>query len=259
MTRPPRLSTARAELTRRIEHWFELPLALLGAVWLLLLVLELLDGATPLTDTASTAIWIVFVVEFGVRLTVAPRRTTFLRRNWVTALSLALPALRVLRFARVARLLRIGRGVRALRLARLLTSFNRGMRTLGSTMRSRGFPYVLALTVVVLLLGAAGMFTFERDTGNQEGFATFGAALWWTAMLLTTMGSEYWPRSPEGRVVCLLISVYAFAVFGYITATLASYFVGSDAAEERQRSQRLEEEIARLRSGLERLTPPSSS
>jgi voltage-gated potassium channel len=247
------LSTARAELARRIEHWFELPLALLGVVWLILLVADLLYGATPLADAATTAIWIIFTLEFGVRLAVAPRRAAFLRRNWITALSLALPALRVLRFARIARLLRIGRGVRAVRLARLLTSFNRGMRALGATMRSRGFPYVLTLTVIVLLLGAAGIFTFERDQGNRSGFDSFGSALWWTAMLLTTMGSEYWPRTPEGRLVCLLISVYAFAVFGYLTATLASYFVGSDAAEERQRSRRLEQELASLRSAVERL------
>ena len=52
-------------------------------------------------------------------------------------------------------------------------------------------------------------------------------------MLLTTMGSEYWPRTPEGRFVCLLLSIYAFAVFGYITATLASFFIGSDSVGER--------------------------
>lgn len=72
-------------------------------------------------------------------------------------------------------------------------------------------------------------------------------------MLLTTMGSEYWPRSSEGRLVCLLLSVYAFAVFGYITATLASYFDGSDAAEERRRSAQLEFELAGVRSALQRL------
>jgi voltage-gated potassium channel len=97
------------------------------------------------------------------------------------------------------------------------------------------------------------MFAFERDAGNQAGFATFGAALWWTAMLLTTMGSEYWPRSPEGRVICLLLSMYAFAVFGYITATLASFFIGGDTAEERRRSRTIAEELAALRAQVERL------
>ena len=257
MAKTPSVGTARAELNRRIEHWFDVPLALLGAVWLLLLIAELVYGATPLIETGTTAIWIVFVLEFGIRFITAPRRAWFLRRNWLVALSLALPAIRILRFARVVRLLRLGRGVRALRMARLLTSFNRGMRALGSTMRTRGFPYVLALTLVVLSLGAAGMFAFERGEGNGVGFATFGAALWWTAMLLTTMGSEYWPRSPEGRIICLLLSMYGFAVFGYITATLASFFVGSDAAEERRRSRNIETELSALRAQVERLTSGS--
>jgi voltage-gated potassium channel len=43
------------------------------------------------------------------------------------------------------------------------------------------------------------------------------------------MGSEYFPHSPEGRVLCLLLAVFAFAVFGYVTAALATFFVGRDA------------------------------
>jgi voltage-gated potassium channel len=72
------------------------------------------------------------------------------------------------------------------------------------------------------------MYAFEHDA-PRTAMTDFGAALWWTSMLLTTMGSEYWPRTAEGRILCLLLSVYAFAVFGYITAALASYFVGRDA------------------------------
>jgi voltage-gated potassium channel len=243
---------ARAELARRIEHWLELPMALLGALWLLLLVDELTRGVTPLSDAASTAIWLAFLVEFAIRLALAPQRRRFLRRNWVTVLSLALPAVRVLRVGRLVRVLRLGRAARTLRVARLLTSFNRGMRTLGTTMRRRGFPYVLALTFLVLILGAAGIYTFERDAGNRAGFDSFGASLWWTAMLLTTMGSEYWPRTTEGRVICLLLSIYAFAVFGYLTATLASYFVDSDAAAQRAHTERVEQEVRAVRAQVQR-------
>ena len=57
-----------------------------------------------------------------------------------------------------------------------------------------------------------------------------------------------------GRLVCLLLSIYAFAVFGYITATLASWFIGTDTAEERQRSARLEAELSALRHAVETLT-----
>jgi hypothetical protein len=46
---------------------------------------------------------------------------------------------------------------------------------------------------------------------------------------MTTMGSEYWPRTAEGQVLCLLLALYAFAAFGYVTATLATFFVGREA------------------------------
>jgi voltage-gated potassium channel len=46
------------------------------------------------------------------------------------------------------------------------------------------------------------------------------------------MGSDYFPRTPEGRVLGLLLAVYGFAVFGYVTASIASLFVARDAEEE---------------------------
>ena len=86
------------------------------------------------------------------------------------------------------------------------------MRALGMAMGRRGFGYVMALTLVVTLAGAAGMHAFERDSPDGTGLLTYGAALWWTAMIITTMGSDYWPRSPEGRILCLALSVYSLGV-----------------------------------------------
>lgn len=74
------------------------------------------------------------------------------------------------------------------------------------------------------------MYAFENDVAG--GFNSYGAALWWTAMLITSIGSEYWPRSAEGRALCFLISIYGFAVFGYVTATLTSFFIGRDAEDQ---------------------------
>ena len=48
---------------------------------------------------------------------------------------------------------------------------------------------------------------------------------------ITTIGSDYWPSTPEGRLLCLLLSVYGLAVFGYVTAALASFFIGRDIQE----------------------------
>ena len=58
-------------------------------------------------------------------------------------------------------------------------------------------------SLLVNVAGAAGMYAFERGVPGSE-VGTFGSALWWTAMTLTTMGSDYFPKTAEGRLLCLL-------------------------------------------------------
>jgi voltage-gated potassium channel len=50
----------------------------------------------------------------------------------------------------------VGKASRGLRLLRLISSVNRSMNALGAAMRRRGFGYVLALTMMVVFVGAAG-------------------------------------------------------------------------------------------------------
>jgi voltage-gated potassium channel len=254
----PAIESERRELLERIENWLEVPMLVLGFLWLILLGIELLWERVwernPLFSTLSTAIWIVFIVNFTVELILAPRKLDYFKRNWLTVLSLIVPALRVFRIFRVIRLLRAARAVRGLRLVRVLGSLNRGMRALGASMGRRGFGYVVALTVIVTASGAAGMYAFENDSSG--GLSSYGEALWWTAMLMTTMGSAYWPQSPEGRVLCIVLALYAFAIFGYVTAALATYFVGRDAeADEAEVAgakavDELKQEIVALRAEI---------
>ncbi len=216
------LDRERLELLAHVGRVLETPMLVLGFAWLVLLVVELTRGLSPLLEAVGTAIWIVFILHFALEFVLAPRKANYLRRNWLTVLSLVLPALRVFRIFRVLR------AARGLRLVRVVGSMNRGMRALGASMGRRGFGYVVALTALVTVAGAAGMFAFENRPG---GLDTYGEAVWWTAMVMTTLGSAYWPETGEGRVLCVGLALYAFAVFGYVTATLATYFVGRDAED----------------------------
>jgi voltage-gated potassium channel len=124
------------------------------------------------------------------------------------------------------------------------------MRALAANLQRRGFGYVIGLTLLVLFAGAAGMYAFENQSPN--GLTNYGEALWWTAMVLTTMGSQYWPQTFEGRILCFFLALYAFAVFGYLTATLATFFVGRDA-ESNEAELAGAEELAALRRELSAL------
>lgn len=224
------LERERYELLQRLEDWLETPMLVLAFVWLALLIVELIWGESLWFEIIGTTVWVIFLLDFAVELVLAPHRVAYLKRNWMTAISLLLPALRIFRIFRVFRLLRLARAGRGLRLIRVVSSLNRSMKALGASLSRRGFGYVIALTVLVTFAGAAGMYAFENE--SPGGPNSYGEALWWTAMIMTTMGSQYWPQTAEGRVLCVFLALYAFGVFGYVTATLATFFVGRDAEND---------------------------
>ncbi|HEU4566021.1 MAG TPA: ion transporter [Gemmatimonadaceae bacterium] len=249
------LEGERRELLERVSDLVDKPMAVLGLVWLVLLILDFTGHLTPFLAALGTVIWVLFILQFLLELTLAPRKGEYLRTHWLTVLSLAVPALRVVRVFGALRALQALRAARGLRLVRVLGSLNRGMSALSAAMGRRGFGYVVALTTLVTLAGAAGMYAFESPAAGG-GLESYGSALWWTAMIMTTLGSEYWPRTPEGRVLCIVLALYAFAVFGYVTATLASFFVGRDADRDdaevagARAVAALREEIAALRAEM---------
>lgn len=51
-------------------------------------------------------------------------------------------------------------------------------------------------------------------------------------MLPRSLGSEDWPPTVEARLPRLLPSLCGVAVFGYVTAGFASFFVRRDAAAQ---------------------------
>jgi voltage-gated potassium channel len=154
------LERERHELLERVVRALEGPMTVLGFAWLALVVVELTRGLSPFLEAVNLVIWGLFVLQFVVELAIAPRRGAYLRHNWLTAIALVVPALRVVRVVRVVRLLRAARGARLLR---VVSTANRGMRALGRVMGRRGLGYVVTLTLLVDVLGAAGIYAFERD------------------------------------------------------------------------------------------------
>ena len=239
------LTSQRWRLLARFERMLNTPMIILGFVWLVLLIIELTRGLNPSLEIASIVIWVIFILDFIISFILAPAKTVFLKRNVLTIISLIIPAFRVLR---VIRLLRV---FRSLRLVKVLASLNRSMKSLEAAMSRRAFGYMVLLSVIVILAGAAGMFAFEKDQKHE--FRSYSEALWWTTMVVITVGTEYWPKTPEGRLLCLILALYGFAVLGYITATLATFFIGQDAQSEKSPNnlRQIKKELSHIRKLLE--------
>jgi voltage-gated potassium channel len=255
------LDTERYKLATRIRRGLEPPMTILGLIWLILLILDFTHGLSSALQTVSYVIWGLFVLQFIVEFIVAPKKLVYFRRNWLTAIALVVPAARLLSVFRALRALSALRGIR---LVRVVTGVNRGMRALGRILGRRGFAYAAGLSVMVAFAGAAGMYAFEH-TSPGTSITGFWSALWWTAMILTTMGTDFFPKTPEGRWLCFLLALYGFAVFGYLTATISSYFIARDADTDdgdvagAKQLKRLEQQIERLQELLDAQRTNSAS
>jgi voltage-gated potassium channel len=247
----------RLELLDHVQAILEPLMVGLGVVFLVLL---LLDYSGILTDPrhgfwlsrSLTIIWVIFLVDFVFRFLIAPRKAHFIITNWLTVASLALP------FLRPIRALRALRAVRSLNLVRLVGGVNRGMRVLRRVVGGHQIAYLASLTIFVVAASTVGIWYFERDTQGAT-IQSFGDALWWAAAMVTTINNELFAVSPEGRVLAILLRIYAVSVFGFITATIARYLIGKDAVTSVYGGQQenvtahiqsLEREVAALREAL---------
>lgn len=200
------------ERLRRLRERTDPFLTWLGLVFAVLVAAQFSVPATSTSGRVLTVvswvIWAVFAVDFAVQLWLAPRKRTFLRRNWLSLLGLLLPTLRFFSFLR---LLRLGR---ALPVARALTSTTRAARTSGRVFRGR-LGYLLGLASIATLVVAELGYLSESGPGGT--LPTFGAALLWAAACVIGQSPSVTPVTLWGQLTMLA----AFAVGLTVIATLA--------------------------------------
>jgi voltage-gated potassium channel len=240
-----------------IEHKLETPMLLLSFVWLIVIVLELVYGDIPMLRGLGTLIWITFIPFFCLRLVTARDKIKFLKKNWLFILAIAVPMLRFFSYLQQFTLMRALTATLAIQIVWIFASADIGLRSLRRTLGRRGAGYALTLTIIVIVAGAAGMLFFEKDAPDPIGIHSYPRALWWTAMQITNIGSGYRPITAGGEILSLAISIYAAAMFGYLTAILATFLVGREAKDPKseiagQKSiLQLQEEVALLRKSIE--------
>lgn len=226
-----------------MDHAFQIPMLILGIIWIFLLILELLKKSNPLFEKLSIAIWIIFILDFFIKFIIAPSKKKFIKYNILTILSLFVPAVRIFVVFRLVKLFNLTRGIIVLK---LVSGMNRGMNTLAHTFEKRAFGFLAFLTVIVWLVSAAGMYEFEKK--SDPGIPDYTNAVWVTAMFMSTVGADTWPKTMEGKFLCLFLSVYGFTVFGYVTATFASSFFEEDnTPKDKAQFEELKKEIQELK------------
>ena len=93
--------------------------------------------------------------------------------------------------------------------------------------------YAIALAMGIVLLAAVMVWSVEHDN-PASSIHSLTDALWWAVTTVTTVGyaDKYPARLPEGKAIAITLMVLGIAVFGLVSATLASLFVENDTKAE---------------------------
>ena len=239
----------------RAEAWeraAQVPLTLAAIVFLAAFAVPIIwwpDTPASVVVVCEALVWItwvVFALDYLVRLLLSTHRGAFARRHWVDLLIIALPVLRPLRL---------------LRLVTLLSLVNRRAT---SDLRGRVGMYVAGGSLLLAVVGALAVVDVERGADGAN-ITTIGDAFWWAATTMTTVGyGDRYPVTALGRCVAVGLMVCGIAVLGTVTATLASWIVErvSEAREEAgsvaQDMQALRQEVAELRDLLRQNPSPEN-
>jgi voltage-gated potassium channel len=195
-----------------LERWHEItywPLLVAALVFLIVyswqVIADVGGTAYLVSRVIISATWVVFAIDYVVRLSIARPRGQWFRAHLFDLAVVAIPALR------------------PLRLLRALTVVSVLHRTAGSAIRSRIAIYGAGAAAILIYVAALAVLEAERGAPGAN-IENFGDAVWWAFVTITTVGyGDFYPVTAWGRIVAVLLMCGGVAVVGVVTATLSSW------------------------------------
>jgi len=230
----------------RQNRWAQLadwPLAVASVVFLAAYAWSVIGRTHGQLNTALQTVmqivWVLFVIDYVVRLILAKPRWRWFFRHIPDLLIVALPFLR------------------PLRLLRLIALIGVLQRVAGNALRGRVAIYVVVTASLVVFTAALAELNAEQYAVGAR-ITSFGDALWWAIVTITTVGyGDFVPVTEIGRLIAVGLMISGIALLGVVTATLASWFVErvndkgtADQAVTRQHIAELSDQISALRAEI---------
>ncbi|WAB80400.1 ion channel [Microcella daejeonensis] len=208
------MSTETVDRRSRWETRMQVPLIVVGVLFVVgysafVLAPELPAAARAGITLLMAITWIVFAVDYAVRLGLTPRggRRGFVRQNVIDLLSVIVPLVR---------------GLRVINLIRTAPAFR--ART-GTAVRIEVTAYAAASAAYFVYFIALATLAAERDADGST-ITTFGDAIWWAIVTLATVGyGDVYPVTVAGRVYAVMLMAGGVVIVGTASALIISYIM----------------------------------
>ena len=228
---------ARLRAWERATEW---PLTGAAVVFLAAYAREVLantqGGAKDAAELVIDAVWVLFGVDYLVRLALASSRSCWFLHHLPDLAVIALPILR------------------PLRLLRLVTLVGIMQRSAGTALRGRITLYTVGSAALLISTSALAALDAERHEPGAS-IRAFGQALWWALTTITTIGyGDTTPVSTEGCCIAALLMIGGVALIGVVTATLASWIVSLVEEENAEQEAATQAQVATLQQQVSELS-----
>lgn len=235
---------------RRWADRFELPMILL-AIWILVEWYLAAKGIYPATLDRITSwiIWLFFLFETVVLVSLVQNRRRYLLGNWMNLLIIV---------AGVPLLWGVGSYAAALRTLRLLLLFPLLLNT-SATVRKILTRNHLATTLLVAL--AFTLMSGLLIAGIDPSIENVWEGLWWAWVTVATVGyGDVVPQSVAGKVFGAVVILFGVGFFSLLTASFSAYFISrgeieieEEEAEEIYRLKDIERRMEVMEKALQRI------
>ncbi len=182
----------------------------------------------------------VFAIDYGLRFYMAEQRLRFVLRLWNLAdIVVILTPFLAVRFGDTwAGVLR---GVRIIRLLEIL------WRRSGKVLRRGQVRLVAEGALAVVVLSVLIVWASERTHPDSPIHSLLDAG-WWAIVTMFTVGyGDAYPHTLVGKLGAVVVMFCGIALFGWLTAALASLFVENDeSAADQEMNRKLDEITAEL-------------
>ena len=233
------------EALDRFERQTAWPMMALALAIIPLLVVPLLvdlpSGAETTFFALDWLIWIAFVLEYGIRLYLAPNKRHFVSHNVIDLLFVLIPFLRPLRILRSARAFAL------LRATLGAVVMLRAVDAVQDVLKRHKLGYTLLIAMVVVVGSGLLVATIEEASPDRN-IQSIPDGLWWAVTTITTVGyGDRVPVTPLGRAIGAGVMILGIGLFGLLAASLASWFVEKDLERE------ADPQMAEMNERLERI------
>ena len=202
-------------INKRVIYEFIFCLLAIGSV--ILAIMDITNGLTPILALIDYAIWIIFVADYIIRFIISQEKLRFMRQNILDLIAIfpfnsAFRAFRALKLLKVLKLTKLSKTFRMFAvLGRFTHKFKQFLNT-------NGFKYMLLVAGFFILIGGSLISIFEN--------IAFFDGIWWAFVTTTTVGyGDISPTSIGGRIVACILMIVGIGLVGSLTSTITSYFI----------------------------------